>query len=380
MDQQDPSGAVGGANGALPPASGSAAAPLDLSRVTVVVTTYNRKDMLRRTLEALLANETGDVSVDVRIVDDGSVDGTEAVVREIIAAYRGPMRLHYLRQENQGHSAAVNRGFRDADTDIVLGLDDDTVPQPGWLLALVRAPWGPTTAAVGGKIVGVEAGNQFSRYCRYIKYNEFPPNDEPIKFVNSGNSAYLRRAFLEMNGMESLICLGGEDIELAWRLVKAGYTLEYQPDAVVLHFHRETMKALLKTFWTRGYSKALRNVIWGAMPKPRLNRVPREIIRLVGAYLPLLWVPLDARKLRREGVPREDALTFAFLDQLNRAYSRHGRVTCFFRIWTGRQSIERTGVVPPGDGDASMAPGWALQAMKSQGKAAPVPPHRPAEG
>ena len=93
-------------------------------RVSVVVTTYNRQEMLRRCLTALLACPTADHGVDVVIVDDGSQDNTGDVVGEIIAAYTGPMRLRYVRQENAGHSAAVNRGVRETATEVVLILDD----------------------------------------------------------------------------------------------------------------------------------------------------------------------------------------------------------------------------------------------------------------
>src|SRR5204863_3184702 len=100
----------------------------DRRRVTIVLPTYNRRVQLRRCLEALLACVVEGLQVDLRIVDDGSGDGTCEMVADLTRQYSGPVRVHCHRQVNSGCSSARNRAFSMTDTDLVLFIDDDCVP------------------------------------------------------------------------------------------------------------------------------------------------------------------------------------------------------------------------------------------------------------
>jgi glycosyltransferase involved in cell wall biosynthesis len=73
-------------------------------RVSVIIPTYNRKDYVREAIDSVLAQTYTDY--EIIVVDDGSSDGTEAVLRE-----RYGDRIRYLWQENQGESVARNRGI-----------------------------------------------------------------------------------------------------------------------------------------------------------------------------------------------------------------------------------------------------------------------------
>jgi glycosyltransferase involved in cell wall biosynthesis len=101
--------------------------------LTVVLSTFNRADVMVRTLDAVLAQEG--VDVDVVVVDDGSTDATPGRLAE--AAERDP-RVRPVRQDNAGLSASRNTGLAAATGRWVVFLDDDDVPDPGWLAALAR--------------------------------------------------------------------------------------------------------------------------------------------------------------------------------------------------------------------------------------------------
>ena len=90
----------------------------DAPTVSVIIPTYNRAHLLPRALESVLAQTFEDL--EVLVVDDGSTDGTEAVV----TGYDD--RVRYLRQpQNAGVSAARNRGLREARGEFVAFLDSD---------------------------------------------------------------------------------------------------------------------------------------------------------------------------------------------------------------------------------------------------------------
>ncbi len=85
--------------------------------VSVIIPTYNRKETLLRALRSVL-HQTRPPE-EIIVVDDGSTDGTGAVVQQEFPSVR------YLRQENRGISAARNRGIREASGEWVAFLDSD---------------------------------------------------------------------------------------------------------------------------------------------------------------------------------------------------------------------------------------------------------------
>ena len=101
--------------------------------ISVVLCTYNRADVVGRTLDAVLDQEGP--TFEVVVVDDGSTDATPELLAEIGAE---DPRLRVVRQVNSGLSVARNSGLAAAQGTWVVFLDDDDVPDRGWLAALAR--------------------------------------------------------------------------------------------------------------------------------------------------------------------------------------------------------------------------------------------------
>lgn len=91
---------------------------LHLPLVTVIIPTYNRALLLPRAISSVLKQTMSDL--ELLVVDDGSTDGTAAVVRAL-----GDRRIRYLPQANAGVAAARNRGMREARGELVAFLDSD---------------------------------------------------------------------------------------------------------------------------------------------------------------------------------------------------------------------------------------------------------------
>lgn len=94
--------------------------------ITVFTPTYNRADLLPRLYESLCAQSYRDF--EWVVVDDGSVDGTEVILKEWIDA--GILNIHYFKQLNGGKHRAINQGVRMATGDLFFIVDsDDFLPK-----------------------------------------------------------------------------------------------------------------------------------------------------------------------------------------------------------------------------------------------------------
>lgn len=218
--------------------------------ISIVIPTHNRKDLLRRCLEAASNQDYPDY--EVIVVDDGSTDGTtEMVQREF------PQVRYILQQPNRGPAAARNRGIEAAKGEIVAFTDDDCLVPVNFLSRLADGYRRyPGVAGVGGYQEApddVLRRNPFARYEAYVTHQVYRAGFQeylggfecPAGGTNS--MSYCKEVLLEVGGFdESFPCAAGEDADLKWRIVKCGYRLLYVPVKVT---HLQPYS--LRSFWSQ---------------------------------------------------------------------------------------------------------------------------------
>lgn len=220
--------------------------------VTVIIPTYNRAEILRKTLEGY-AKQSGDHRIlEVLVIDDGSKDHTRDVVEE---ASRSQARIRYCHQENAGLAAARNHALREARADLLLFGDDDIIPSPEMTAEHVRyhdlhpeeevgvlgyVPWLPDRNPTPFMQWSSHYGPQFN-------FGFFKPGKE-LGFQHGyfcNTSVY--GSFLKKHGVfsENFKTYGYEDIEYSYRLCKKGYRILYSPTAIGYHNKYETFEDTL---------------------------------------------------------------------------------------------------------------------------------------
>ncbi len=105
--------------------------------VSVIVPTYNRAHLIEKTLQSVRRQTYR--PIELLVVDDGSTDNTQQVVREFAEAAAGELRVRYVRQENQGAQVARNRGLVESRGEFIQFLDSDDLLHPDKLSAQARA-------------------------------------------------------------------------------------------------------------------------------------------------------------------------------------------------------------------------------------------------
>ena len=106
--------------------------------ISVIIPAYNYAHFLTQTLHSVLRQDTGDVPVEIIVVDDGSTDATADAAQAFGA------QIRYIHQQNQGLSAARNTGMRLAQGRALLFLDADDLLMPG----VLASQWAALQAGV----------------------------------------------------------------------------------------------------------------------------------------------------------------------------------------------------------------------------------------
>jgi glycosyltransferase involved in cell wall biosynthesis len=211
--------------------------------LSVVIPTYNRCDTLQRALLAYLTQSALDSMAEIIVVDDGSSDATSAIVAGLAEDSALPIR--YFRQDNKGPAAARNVGIREARSGIILFTDDDIIPGPNlvaehlsshrkhpeeWVAILGNVTWAPEVKPTPFMNWYGSDGPLFS-YAHFADRAELDYTD----FYTCNLS--LKVGFLRSNGTfdEDFKIASCEDIELGYRLKKAGMRLYYNAKALAFH-------------------------------------------------------------------------------------------------------------------------------------------------
>jgi glycosyltransferase involved in cell wall biosynthesis len=209
--------------------------------ITVIVCTYNRKEVLRRALGTLTDQETGgEFSYEIVVIDDASSDGTSSVVAEASSRSRVPIR--YLRVQAHGIAHARNTGIESTSGKWVAFFDDDQLATAAWLRELYAVAVNTGASCVGGsRLLRLPPADspRLSTICRAL-LGEMNLGDRPDKCGRklapcTGNTLVRREVFRAVGSFDEATARGGEDIEFMARLRKAGFEAWYAPRAVVHH-------------------------------------------------------------------------------------------------------------------------------------------------
>lgn len=223
--------------------------------LSVVVVSYNTRDLLRRCLAGALA-EADLLDLEVIVVDNASSDGSAAMV-----ANEFPRVRLVASGENLGFAAANNLAFGLCRGRHVLMLNPDAVARRGALVrAVQRLDASPRVAAAGARILGPDGSLQPSarrfpslldealtltglaaRYPRSRFFGRFdrtwadPLQEAPVDWVPGAFLIVKREVLDEVGRFDEAFFLYYEEVDLCRRIRAAGHEIRYWPDLVVEH-------------------------------------------------------------------------------------------------------------------------------------------------
>jgi GT2 family glycosyltransferase len=264
--------------------------------ITVVISTLDRPEVLRRCLDAIVHGSALPAEV---VVVDQSAAGTAAP--EVARATAAGLAVRHVRQDRRGLSASQNLGVRTATSALVAVIDDDCVPGVEWLATACRRlqgsfPVGLVTGPVfplppeGNRTIAVST--RTSTTARVFTWPAMPWD-----VGTGGNFAVLRQRYLDVGGNDERLGTGtpgraGNDLDLFYRLLRSGVPAAYDPGMIV-HHRRSTVDERRTRRWGYGFGV-------GACVGKWMRGGDRYAL-VVLAH----WIRMRARHARRTRSPEE---------------------------------------------------------------------------
>jgi glycosyltransferase involved in cell wall biosynthesis len=232
-------------------------------QASVVIPTYNRAGLLRRTLDSLVAQDCPATDFEVIVVDDGSTDPTRAVVEQ----FSGRLDVKYLFQPDEGFrvAAARNLGLAHASGRVCAFIDSGVLAHSGWLRAHLHDHDTFGACAVVGYVYCFNHDNEDAeQMLRELDFGD--PDGVVATLARQGRWCDVREAFYARYGDaiedlpapwqvfwtcnvsvgtgqlravggfdENFRSWGGEDLELGYRLHRSGVKFVLNRDAIAIH-------------------------------------------------------------------------------------------------------------------------------------------------
>lgn len=221
--------------------------------VSVVVPAYEESVVIENCVRSVLRSEHP--ALEIVCVDDGSSDDTFARMERLAAEHP---QVRALRQDNAGKGAALNTGIAAARGDILVLVDADGLFRPDTVTRLLRGFRDERVGAVCGNDRPVNLDRVLTRLLSLISHVGTGLMRRALDVLGclpivSGNIGAFRRDVLDRVGPLHTDTLG-EDLELTWRVARAGYRVTFAPDALVYAESPSTLRGLWRqrVRWARG--------------------------------------------------------------------------------------------------------------------------------
>ena len=211
-----------------------------MKKCSVIIASYNEAENLDKCLNSLRNIDYPREYFEIIVIDNNSTDNTPEIVRKF-------PEIIYLREKKQGASFARNKGIDRAKNDILVFLDADTTVVKNWLHQMIEPFNSNNVGAVGGAILPLNETNIFSRYLGFSLFLRYPryKRKKEIKGFPSCNLA-VRKELIGRGFDTDIFSTYGEDKDLCYRVLRKGYRITFQSEAMVHHCHPETLGEVLR--------------------------------------------------------------------------------------------------------------------------------------
>lgn len=224
-------------------------------RISVVICTYNREQFLPGLMESILQQSINQQTFEIIFINNNSTDTTQTICEQFIAN-NPDYSIRYFNETNQGLSYARNRGILEATGEYITFADDDALLASDFLQQVCQfLDQHPDIVEVGGPIYLKYLGEVPKWENPYMKslFGYFYPSSIPYlmkeknnKYPKGSNMTFRTSIFSTCGhfntslGRVKRLLIGGEEKDIAFRILELGKKIAYIPEAIVYHLVPET--------------------------------------------------------------------------------------------------------------------------------------------
>ena len=207
-----------------------------MKNCSIIIASYNEANNLKKCLDSIRKLDYPIEKYEIIVVDNNSTDNTQEILEKF-------HEVICLLEEKKGASCARNKGIKYAKNDILVFIDADSTVSPDFLSKILPPFDNPEIGGIGGEIRPRSSGNIFSEYLGlslFMTLHRYG-KQRSIKGYPSCNLAV--RKNIVHSGFDSEL-LRGQDKDICYKIVKAGYKIIFQPGAIVYHDNPDSLKTL----------------------------------------------------------------------------------------------------------------------------------------
>ncbi len=221
-------------------------------KLDIIIPNYNGSHLLKKNIPDIIKAIKEYKNISIIVVDDGSKPEDVITLRKTLDAVNMSSKTPVIlieREKNGGFSSAVNTGVKASKADFVFLLNSDAVPYKGFFEPILkRFEENENLFGVGCMDISIEGDRKIKRGrgVAFWKKGILRHKKGEIKnssntfWISGGSSVIKRELYVKFNGMDEIYNpFYWEDIDLSYRVQKAGYEIAFEEGSIVEHRHDE---------------------------------------------------------------------------------------------------------------------------------------------
>lgn len=253
-------------------------------KISILITNWNGLSLLKRNFESVIKNSQ--IAQEIIFSDDASDDHSLQYILQLQKKY--PQIKIINHRHNLGFGANSNYAVKIAKGDLIVMLNNDILPHPGYIHSALNHFKNPEVFGVGFAEQRRENYSKFFWKNGYIQYLPGLSSNTHISgWLSGGSSIIKKRFFLKLGGFDPIYApYYSEDLDLGYRAWKSGYRLLWEPACVVEHHHEATMSKFPKRQLDYVKERNRLLVVWR-------NITDKQMLldNKISIFLRILWGP-----------------------------------------------------------------------------------------
>lgn len=224
-------------------------------KVSIIIPTYNSEKHIAGVIDAILSQDYPQDDLEIIVIDDNSTDNTSKIVNSYIKLSADINFIVKDKKMKRGAAASSNLGIKLSSGEIVCSIDSDAIISEGWLKHVVAEFSDPEVAAVAGYIKTANPERLVARFMGAEledRYHQIKSKE--VDHVSTCNTAYRKKIIEAVGGFDEELYYG-YDVDLSYKVKKAGYRILLMKNVGCRHIWKSTLIDYLIQQFHSGYGR-----------------------------------------------------------------------------------------------------------------------------